>query len=271
MSFTTNDVARYYNEHVSEEDSRLDNNELEMPQTLRFIRKYVKRGGKILDLACGTGRYASVLLEMGYKLALNDISEKNIELVRDKFGNNKNIISFERSDAGESEFLQNSGWDAILLLGPLYHVPDKSARLNLLKCSKHALSENGYLFAAFMSRVHAFVYGLKQDGFDISDKISLAELWSRGRSDNIENAGGWLRYTYFDFPEAVNPLIAEAGLKPVHLIGIEGLFGERMELYHRMNKQLKSRWKKFIMDHCEDLHMIEQSKHLLSISQRGKS
>lgn len=271
MPFTSNEVASYYNEHVTEEGGRLDYNELEMPQTLRFVRKYIKRGAKILDLACGTGRYASVLLEMGYKLALNDISEKNVELVKNKFGKNKNIISIERSDAIDSGFLQKPGWDAILLLGPLYHMPDKTARLNMLKCSGNALSAKGYLFSAFMSRVHAFIYGLKQEGFDISDGNSLAELWDKGRSDNIKNAGGWLRYTYFDFPEVVNPLITEAGLKPLHLIGIEGLFGERMELYHKMNKKLKSRWMKFIMDHCEDLHMIEQSKHLLSISQLDNS
>lgn len=44
----------------------------------------VKRGGKILDLGCGPGRDALIFKNAGYDVVCFDISEKNIELCKEK-------------------------------------------------------------------------------------------------------------------------------------------------------------------------------------------
>jgi hypothetical protein len=66
----------------------------------------------------------------------------------------------------------------------------------------------------------------------------------------------------------VNSLIVQTGLEPLHLAGVEGIFGERFELYHNLDEYLQNDWMDFIIQHCEDPHMINQAKHLLSISQK---
>jgi hypothetical protein len=41
-----------------------------------------------------------------------------------------------------------------------------------------------------------------------------------------------------------------------------------MEWFHRMDTVLRQQWMKFIMDHAEDIHMVQHAKHLLSVSQK---
>ncbi len=55
-------VREYYEKHVSEEDRRLDENVFEIPLTMQYIERYLQPGSKILDIACGTGKYAGLLL-----------------------------------------------------------------------------------------------------------------------------------------------------------------------------------------------------------------
>jgi len=78
---SANKVRNYYNEHVKEEDARLDEHSFEIPVTLHFLKKYLKPGNHLFDVACGTGRIAKVLLNKGYFMGLNDLSDNNVKLV----------------------------------------------------------------------------------------------------------------------------------------------------------------------------------------------
>jgi S-adenosylmethionine-dependent methyltransferase len=131
-----NKVKEYYNTHAFFEDKRLDENEFEIPFTLRYIERYVKPGAKILDIACGTGNYAEKLLKKGYLLGLNDLSENNIKLTRQKIKDNSNVLHLSVSDALNADIWEKETWDAILLLGPLYHFTEKKNRLKVLEMAK---------------------------------------------------------------------------------------------------------------------------------------
>lgn len=263
-----NEVRKYYNEHVKEEDARLDEHPFEIPVTLNFINRYLKAGDKIFDVACGTGRIAMELLQEGYLLGLNDLSDKNIELVKKRFHNNKNVLFIENNDALESNDWNNMQWDCILILGPLYHMLSKERRVKILKLAYQNVRPGGYVFSSFMTRIGALVYGVKNNPKGILHHDGVKKLWETGTDDNFVEATEWFVNAYFAHPEEVNPLIKQAGLIPIHLAGAEGIFGERFELYHQLEEELKKPWMDFIIEHCEDPRMICQAKHLLSVSQK---
>jgi len=79
----------------------------------------------------------------------------------------------------------------------------------------------------------------------------------------------WFTSAYFSFPEEINALVSAAGLNLLHLVGVEGIFGENMELFHALDTSLKRKWMKFIMDHGEDIHMVHSSKHFLCVCQNN--
>lgn len=178
----------------------------------------------------------------------------------------KGILHIDNEDAMTSDIWNKEEWDAILILGPLYHIIKKEKRRELLKKAKSVLKPGGMVFSAFMSRSAAVLYGLKHfpEGINYPDGVN--KLWQEGTDENFVEATKWFTNAYFSFPGEINPLISSAGLKPLHLVGIEGIFGENMHLFHQLPPGLQKKWKQFIFAHCEDEQMIQNSKHFLSVA-----
>jgi S-adenosylmethionine-dependent methyltransferase len=262
------DVRRYYNDHVKDEDRRLEEHPFEIPVTMHFVKKYLVSGDYVFDVACGTGRIAELLLNKGYFVGLNDLSNQNIDLVQKRLETHRNILFIECSDARESKRWMDRPWDSIFILGPLYHMISKERRLNLLKLAFNNLKPGGHLFSSFMTRAGALVYGAKHNPEGILYHDGAKKLWETGTDDRFVEATEYFTNAYFAHPEEINPLIEEAGLIPLHLAGAEGIFGERFELYHSLDDKLKKAWVNFVIENCEDIHLIQQSKHILSVAQK---
>lgn len=263
-----NDVRNYYNAHMRDEDKRLDYHPFEIPVTMHYLHQYLKPGDHIFDVACGTGRIAGLLLSQGFYMGLNDLADENIRIVTERFGNHKKVLFTERSDAMKSTGWHEGPWDGILILGPLYHLLGWEERLKLLETARSHLKPGGLVFSSFMTRTGALLYGLKNNPRGILYPDGARKLWETGSDKRFVEDTEWFTNAYFSHPEEVNPLIEKAGLKPLHLAGAEGPFGERFELYHKMNHQLQNEWMKFVIDYCEDPHFIHHAKHLLSVAQK---
>jgi len=264
-----NKVRDYYNRHVEDEDHRLDRHPFEIPVTMHFVEKYLQPGAKIFDVACGTGRIAGLLMNRGYFVGLNDLSDKNIDLSRQRLSGREKALFIERADALNSPGYKKETWDAVFILGPLYHLLSYKKRLKVLKLAEKHLRPGGYVFSSFMTRMGALVYGIKNNPEGILYPDGARKLWESGTDDSFVMATEWFTNAYFAHPEEVNPLVREAGLSPLHLAGAEGVFGERFELYHSLNDDLKKSWMHFTLETCEEPHMVNQAKHLLSVSRKG--
>lgn len=267
---TKNEVRTYYNEHIKEEDARLDEHPFEIPATLHYVKKYLRPESNIFDVACGTGRIARKLLREGYMLGLNDLSDKNIELVKKRLQGEQRILFIENDDALKSNGWNKNQWDGILILGPLYHLKEEEKRQQVLELACQHVKPGGYIFASFMNRIVAMVYGVKNNPQGILHPDGVEMLWETGTDERFVEATDLFVNAYFSHPEEINPLIEKAGLQPLHLAGVEGIFGERFELYHQLEERLKKPWMDFIIEHCEDPHMVCQAKHLLSVAQKPK-
>lgn len=263
-----NEVRNYYNDHVKEEDRRLDEHPFEVPLLMRYVKKYLTPGSCIFDVACGTGRIGKIMLTQGYFMGFNDLSDKNIELVRNRVSNNRNLLFIERSDALNSKNWNRRQWDAIFILGPLYHMISEDKRHKLLKLAIENLKPGGYVFSSFMTRVGAMVYGIKNNPQGILYPDGALKLWQTGTDDRFVESTEYFTNASFSHPEEINPMLQKIGLQPLHLAGAEGFFGERFELFHSMDDSLKKEWIKFIIENCEDNHIVQLSKHLLSIAKK---
>ena len=63
-----NQIVNYYNNY--EEDTRFINKgkRLEYITTMHYIKKFAKKGCKILEVGAGTGAYSVELAKMGYNV-----------------------------------------------------------------------------------------------------------------------------------------------------------------------------------------------------------
>lgn len=265
---TENEVRNYYNEHIKDEDARLDEHPFEIPVTLHFVKKYLEPGNNIFDVACGTGRFAEHLLENGFVLGLNDLSDKNIELVKKRHKRHRSVQFIDNADVFKTQGWNKMQWDGILILGPLYHLKGIESRQKVLELACEHVKPGGYIFSSFMTRIGAMAYGVKNNPRGILHPDGVKMLWETGTDKCFVEGTEYFVNAYFSHPEEINPLIEKAGLKPLHLVGVEGVFGERFELYHQLDENLKKPWMQFIIKHCEDIHMVYQAKHLLSVARK---
>ncbi len=261
-------VRAYYNRHYREEDKRLQYHVFELPMTMYFIRLYLPPGAVLFDTACGTGQYARVLSDEGYVLGLNDVSDVNIQHVKEKFAGQENILFIDRSDIMQSKRWEERKWDAILVLGPMYHLLRRDYRISLLQKAATKLKPGGLIFTSFMTRTAALVYGIKNKPEGILHPEGASRLWESGSDSSFVEATEYFEHAYFSNPAEIEPMLREAGLESLHLAGAEGVFGERFELFHDLSEKLQEAWLDFILHHAEEKEMIYNSKHLLSISRK---
>ena len=263
-------VQHYYNHIVAEEECRLDTYPFELAITLRFIRQYLAPGAKLLDVACGTGRYADALLAAGYVVGASDLAEANVQHTHHRLhaGPYRAQLLFVRQgNALDPPTYAGGPWDGILLLGPCYHLPARHDRVAVLHEAQAHLTPGGS-YVSFVSRIAAFWWGLHASPRRHLGAGGRPHLVSRGTTFNFALPGEGFPNGYFCDPGELEPLVHEAGLVVRHVCGTEGVFGGRVARFHALEASLQEAWFQFTVAHCEAPVFRWTSEHLLVVAQR---
>ncbi len=106
----------------------------------------------VYDIGGGYGEYAWWLASLGYEVHLFDLSETNIAMSKRlaKEFPGCRLAGAEVCDARSIPREDHSA-DAILLMGPLYHITEMEERLSALKESLRLLKSGGILYAAALT------------------------------------------------------------------------------------------------------------------------
>src|SRR5215208_4754459 len=123
MSDDISDILAYYNSSLESEHSRLERHQLEYDLTWRYLNEYLPARGSILEVGAATGRYTLELAKRGYALTAVDLSAILIEKCRERIldGGLESRVRFVVADARNLSAIIEKGFDAVLLMGPLYH------------------------------------------------------------------------------------------------------------------------------------------------------
>jgi SAM-dependent methyltransferase len=104
----------------------------------------------IADIGGGPGRYTLWLAERGYQVEHRDLVPRHVQELtqnaRDRLG-----VRTAVADARDLD-LADSAVDAVLLLGPLYHLSKRADRLRALAEANRIVRPGGPVFAAAVSR-----------------------------------------------------------------------------------------------------------------------
>lgn len=117
-----------YSEKEKNEDSRLTRNrhgQLEYLTTMNYIHKFVPSESKILEVGAGTGRYSVALAMEGYDVTAVELVGNNLEILRRNAAGLENITSYQ-GDAEDLSLFADNSFDAVLVLGPMYHLFEKA-------------------------------------------------------------------------------------------------------------------------------------------------
>ena len=264
-------VRQYYNRGVTEEEQRLAVYPFEFAITMRFVTQYLSPGAKILDAACGTGRYAEALLAAGYHVGASDLADANVQLTRRRLNDEpfgSRVLFVRHANALDPDAYDGGPWAGILLLGPFYHLPERQDRVTVLKQARSNLTPQGLLYVSFVSRLAAFWWGLRNRPQGILDHQGVQALYHKGSPFNFAPPSEGLPNCYFCDPGELEPLFDEVQLSVKHFCGTEGVFGGRVSRLHELDKELREEWFDFTVNHCEAPVFRWTSEHLLIVAQR---
>jgi ubiquinone/menaquinone biosynthesis C-methylase UbiE len=224
MALIPKEIQAHYLQ--GQESERLSNpwGELERLRTQSILaRNLPSAPAVILDVGGGAGAYAFPLAQQGYQVYLIDPVELHLEQARshgEKSG--VRLTSITQGDARALDFADSSA-DAVLLLGPLYHLAERADRLRALAEARRVLKSKGVLFAASISRFASLIDGLSRGFFHDAEfrKIVEADL-AHGLHLNPTNHHAYFTTAYFHRPEEFAAEVGEAGFRDVQILAIEG-------------------------------------------------
>jgi len=150
-------IAEAYDAGVEEEYNRLTETplrEAEFQLITELLDEYIPNGSAIVDIGSGPGRYAEHLLKRNCKVGVVDLSSKSLKAFSDRMENShcqSNIIFNQVSCATQLDWIADHSADAILLMGPLYHLIGEEHRTVALSHCNRILKRGGYLFSVFLS------------------------------------------------------------------------------------------------------------------------
>ena len=118
---------------------------------VEFVEPYLKKDDKILDLACGTGTFATMLKLKGYDVSASDLSEEIIEIANEKRKINRLDINFYVADM--TNFRVDEKQDVITcFFDSVNFLKDKNEVKKLFNSVYSALKENGYFIFDIFSK-----------------------------------------------------------------------------------------------------------------------
>ena len=210
----------------SREEDRITSGlgQLELLRTQEVLRHHLPAPpARILDVGGATGVHAAWLAADGYQVHVVDLTPRHVATVAEELG--PLGVTAELGDARQLR-QSDASVDGVLLLGPLYHLTDRSERLRALSEARRRVRPGGMVAVAAISRFASLFDGLARGflfdpGFQPIVERDLAE----GQHRNPDDREHWFTTAYFHHPEQLREEITAVGLDVVDLVGIEGLAG----------------------------------------------
>ena len=261
------DIAEYYNTDPQHEADRLDRHQLELDLTWRHLERHLPPAGKILEIGAATGRYTLELARRGYTVTAVDLSAGLVEHCAARLAE-AGLAAQVRlvvADVRDLSAITETDFDAVLLMGPLYHLMLEADRLLALRQVYARLRPGGLIFSALISR-----YGILGDLIrnipDWIDDPEVASFMARGRRPDDYPPGGFRGY--FARVEEIIPLHTAAGFETLTLAGVEPAISADDESYNRLAGPQRQKWLDLLEAVSAEPSLVGASRHLLYIGRR---
>jgi SAM-dependent methyltransferase len=263
------DIAALYDDDPEREHFRLEHHQLEHDLTLRYLDEHLPPEGSILEVGAATGIYTLELARRGYKLTAVDLSQKLIERCRKRIedsGLAKQVRTIV-ADARDLREVTEREFDAVLLMGPLYHLVLKEDRQTALREAFDRLREGGIIFSSFISRFGILGDLLKNVPEWIERQSEVLSVMKEGKDPNHVPGSGFRGY--FATASEIPLLHEEAGFETLALAAVEPAISADDESYNKLEGKQRQLWLDLLYETSREPTIIAASRHLLYIGRKS--
>ena len=263
------EVVAYY--ECGDEQDRLTApaGRLEWARTWVLLQRHLPDPkATIVDVGGGPGAYAIPLALAGHDVHLVDAMPLHVAQARQAAAAaGITLASTEVGDARELA-VPDASADAVLLLGPLYHLLEEAERVAALAEARRVLRPGGVLAAVAVSRFASLIEGLRYGW--ACDHPGIVE--SGLHTGTHRNPGALPhRFTtaHFARPEELAAEVGAAGFAPVTLHAMEGPGALVDDPDEWMDDPARRDWLLRQLDRIEtEPSLLGASPHVMAIAQR---
>lgn len=212
------EILAYYER--GKEDARLRDGgapagRLEFWRTQDVLRRLLPAApARVLDVGGGSGVHAEWLARDGYEVELVDPVPLHVEQAARIPG-----VTAHLGDARELP-AADAAYDVVLLLGPLYHLPERADRVRALTEAYRAVRAGGLVVAATINRFAGLHDLLREERyFDPAQRVHTDAVGDHGRKGTED---GLFTTAYFARPHEAPAEFTDAGLTVEGQYGLEG-------------------------------------------------
>ncbi len=218
------EIVAHYEEGA--ERDRLSGWSLERLRTEELLgRMLPPPPARILDIGGGAGRYSAWLSGRGYSVTLLDPVSLHVQQARDD-----RAYDVEQGD-GRHLPHPDGAFDAVLVMGPLYHLVERADRIAVLHEARRVVRPDGIVAAAAISRLASLLDGLSRGYIrDGRFRVVIERDLTSGAHTNPEQEPGWFTTAFFHGAGELGDEMPAAGFHDVSIVGVEGpawLWGDR--------------------------------------------
>jgi SAM-dependent methyltransferase len=215
------DIHGYY--QLGHERDRLFRDELEFERTKEILLRHLPpTGATVADIGGGPGAYSIWLAQLGYKVIHRDLVPLHVEQMLEAAQDAGVQVDAAVGDARSLD-IGDSSVDAVLLLGPLYHLPKPDERVQVWREAGRAVRPGGHVFAVGISRWAALLDGVVVKKMSRKDPRTW-ELWNHLEKTGVMMQAGDSAFSGFcHLPKELVDEARQVGLEVVDLVAVEGI------------------------------------------------
>jgi ubiquinone/menaquinone biosynthesis C-methylase UbiE len=199
--------------------------QLEFARSQEILSRYLPSPPAVIfDVGGGPGRYAYWLAGQGHRVHLIDGLPLHIEQAQQAAAKEPlhPLASLSVGDARKLEVADASG-DAVLLMGPLYHLTERHDRLAALCEARRILKPDGRVFAIGISRFTSALDGLVSGYLNDPEFVRIVQRdLVDGQHRNPLNHPAYFTTAFFHSPQELQQEIEEASLRHEATLPVEG-------------------------------------------------
>lgn len=247
--------------------------QLEMARTQEIILRHLPAApAAVLDVGGGPGVYSRWLARLGYEVRLIDVVPKHIEQAKQ--------LSLQQPDhpiasatVGDARSLAqpDGSVEAVLFLGPLYHLTERDDRLKSLREARRVLRPGGWIFAAAICRYASLLDGLFRGLIDDPRFVPMMERdLLDGQHRNATERLEYFTTSFFHLPKELRHEVTESGFSVVDLMGVDGPAWIAKDFDRRWSNPEQ---RQLLLRLCRTVEqepaLLGLSQHLLVVARKG--